>query len=111
MPSVDCARRGLPAPPQSLAESTQHPLPLRYLLRTATEKGGNPEVVRESQRRRYADVGLVDKVVALDQEWREGARAFTVSLRSSTSTAPLPLVRPPSKRALVYRCCVVSLER
>lgn len=35
-----------------------------------TEKGGDPEIVRESQRRRFADVTLVDKVVELDQEWR-----------------------------------------
>ena len=26
-----------------------------------TDQGGNPDLVRESQRRRYADVGLVDK--------------------------------------------------
>jgi hypothetical protein len=36
------------------------------------EKGGDPELVRESQRRRYADVSLVDKVVELDAEWRAG---------------------------------------
>ena len=28
--------------------------------------------MRESQRRRYADVGLVDKVVQLDNDWRAG---------------------------------------
>lgn len=28
--------------------------------------------MRESQKRRYADVGLVDKVVALDADWRSG---------------------------------------
>jgi hypothetical protein len=38
-----------------------------------TEKGGNPEAVRESQRRRFADVSLVDKVIELDAEWRQGA--------------------------------------
>ncbi|TNJ28581.1 Seryl-tRNA synthetase [Giardia muris] len=32
-------------------------------------KGGDPEVVRESQRRRYASVELVDKVIALDEAW------------------------------------------
>ncbi|GFR40484.1 hypothetical protein Agub_g1051 [Astrephomene gubernaculifera] len=36
-----------------------------------TEKGGDPEVVRESQRRRFADVTLVDKVIELDSEWRQ----------------------------------------
>jgi seryl-tRNA synthetase len=36
-----------------------------------TEQGGNPEVIRESQRRRYADVGVVDRVIALDERWRQ----------------------------------------
>lgn len=34
------------------------------------EKGGDPERIRESQRRRYADVTLVDKVVEFDKKWR-----------------------------------------
>ncbi|KAL4434096.1 hypothetical protein ABPG75_000537 [Micractinium tetrahymenae] len=36
-----------------------------------TERGGDPEIVRESQRRRYKDVGLVDRVLELDAKWRE----------------------------------------
>jgi seryl-tRNA synthetase len=36
-----------------------------------TDKGGDPELVRESQRRRYADVTLVDRVIDLDTKWRE----------------------------------------
>lgn len=35
-----------------------------------TEKGGNPDLVRESQRRRFKDVAVVDKVIELDAEWR-----------------------------------------
>ncbi|CAI9769505.1 unnamed protein product [Fraxinus pennsylvanica] len=35
------------------------------------EKGGNPEKVRESQRRRFADPGLIDEVIKLDKEWRQ----------------------------------------
>ncbi|KAI3380763.1 hypothetical protein SNEBB_003259 [Seison nebaliae] len=35
------------------------------------DKGGNPELVRESQRRRYADVTLVDQVLEKDKEWRQ----------------------------------------
>jgi hypothetical protein len=31
-------------------------------------------VVRESQRKRYADPAAVDKVIALDKEWRDGER-------------------------------------
>mmetsp|Transcript_14680 Transcript_14680/g.31958 ORF Transcript_14680/g.31958 Transcript_14680/m.31958 type:complete len:456 (-) Transcript_14680:582-1949(-) len=35
-----------------------------------TEKGGDPEIVRESQRRRFGKVEVVDEVIALDAEWR-----------------------------------------
>ena len=34
------------------------------------ERGGDPEKVRESQRRRFANVELVDEVLALDEQWR-----------------------------------------
>lgn len=42
----------------------------RATFRTHADKGGDPELVRESQRRRFADVSLVDQVIALDAEWR-----------------------------------------
>ena len=29
--------------------------------------------MRESQRKRFADVSLVDKVIELDTKWRDGA--------------------------------------
>jgi len=32
--------------------------------------GGNPEKIRESQRRRFASVELVDEIIRLDAEWR-----------------------------------------
>ena len=38
------------------------------LLRTY--KGGDPEKVRESQRRRFAPVEIVDEIIALDDKWR-----------------------------------------
>ncbi len=34
------------------------------------DKGGKPELIRESQRRRFADVTLVDKVIDFDKKWR-----------------------------------------
>ena len=37
------------------------------------DKGGNPEVVRKSQREQFAQVDQVDKVLDLDGKWREGA--------------------------------------
>jgi seryl-tRNA synthetase len=38
------------------------------LFRTS-KPGGNPDLVRKSQKDRYADVTLVDKVIKLDEEW------------------------------------------
>ncbi|KAE8010190.1 hypothetical protein FH972_006580 [Carpinus fangiana] len=35
------------------------------------EKGNNPDLIRESQRRRFADVEIVDEVIKLDKEWRQ----------------------------------------
>lgn len=35
-----------------------------------TDRGGNPDFVRESQRRRFADEALVDRVIELDKKWR-----------------------------------------
>ena len=34
------------------------------------ESGGNPESIRESQRRRFASVELVDEIIAKDERWR-----------------------------------------
>lgn len=36
-----------------------------------TDKGGDPEIIRETQRKRFKDVTLVDKLVAADSEWRK----------------------------------------
>ncbi|XP_008788904.1 serine--tRNA ligase-like [Phoenix dactylifera] len=35
------------------------------------EKGFDPERVRESQRRRFASVDIVDEIIRLDKEWRQ----------------------------------------
>jgi seryl-tRNA synthetase len=42
------------------------------------EKGGNPDIIRESQRRRFAKVELVDEVIKIDKEWRK--RNLSLSL-------------------------------
>lgn len=33
-------------------------------------QGGNPDLIRESQRRRFASVELVDEIIQKDEEWR-----------------------------------------
>ena len=49
------------------------------LLLATAGKGGNPDLIRESQRRRFADVTLVDKIVDLDKQWRDGMLALTAA--------------------------------
>ncbi|MBN3289121.1 SYSC protein, partial [Polypterus senegalus] len=36
-----------------------------------TDKGGDPDKIRETQAKRFKDVSLVDKLVAADGEWRK----------------------------------------
>ena len=35
------------------------------------DKGGDPEKIRDCQRKRYKDVTLVDRVVETDNKWRK----------------------------------------
>ena len=36
------------------------------------EKGGNPDKIRENQKKRFCDVSMVDKIVLADENWRKG---------------------------------------
>lgn len=36
------------------------------------ERGGNPDKIRESQRRRHASVEVVDEIIAMFEEHRKG---------------------------------------
>ena len=53
-----------------------------------TDQGGNPDLIRESQRRRYADVGLVDKVIEYDTEGRTSKRRRRSSARHFIAHRP-----------------------
>lgn len=53
-----------------------------------TERGGNPELIRESQRRRFANVEIVDEVIALFEDHRKSTS------RPPTSTAGPSLLMP-----------------
>ena len=44
------------------------------------EKGGNPDKVRENQRKRFKDVAMVDKVMETDENWRKGTNEFVVTI-------------------------------
>ena len=36
------------------------------------EKGGDPQKIRENQKRRFAKVEMVDEIVQADELWRKG---------------------------------------
>ncbi|KAG5455628.1 MAG: hypothetical protein BJ554DRAFT_4890 [Olpidium bornovanus] len=56
------------------------------------DKGGDPEKVRESQRRRGAPVAAVDAVVALYDEWRKGGVGGVALLHLLLSPSPSPFL-------------------
>jgi seryl-tRNA synthetase len=45
------------------------------------DKGFDPEVVRESQRRRFQPPETVDEIIQLDNDWKKG-NSISVSLLS-----------------------------
>ena len=49
------------------------------ILSFIEEKGGNPELIRESQRRRHAPVEVVDQVITLYDGWRRGMLLLSLS--------------------------------
>ena len=50
------------------------------------DQGGNPDLIRESQKRRYADVTLVDKVIEYDGEWRQARGALNDANKAVNDT-------------------------
>ncbi len=42
------------------------------------EKGGNPQLVRDSQRKRGGSVELVDEIIVLDEDWRKGKNVSSI---------------------------------
>ena len=56
------------------------------ILLFRSEQGGDPDLVRESQRRRYADVALVDQVIEYDQEWRKTRYSLDQALTTRGKT-------------------------
>ena len=68
------------------------------------EKGGNPDIIRESQRRRFAPVEKVDEVISVDVEvWDASRHSFPpcdlgVSPPGKVGCAALAVERQPSSR-------------
>ena len=36
------------------------------------EKGGNPQKIRDNQKKRFCNVEMVDKIINKDESWRKG---------------------------------------
>ena len=43
------------------------------------DQGGDPDKIRELQRKRFKDVAHVDKVIELDTKWRKRGLSFCVN--------------------------------
>lgn len=74
-----------------------------------TERGGNPEKIRESQRKRFAPVEVVDEIIALYEEHRasmfrclDGWNVVAVTYTSQPTTVPRRLAQEstPSRSRL-----------
>ena len=44
-----------------------------------TDKGHNPDVIRDSLKKRFRNPGLVDEIIAKDQDWRKRIYLFNLS--------------------------------
>ena len=42
------------------------------LVLIRVNEGGNPEIVYESQKKRYKSTEIVDKCIELDTQWKQG---------------------------------------
>lgn len=50
-------------------------------------KGGNPELIKESQRKRGASVEIVDEIVDLDSQWVKGILNFNIRIKKQEITS------------------------
>lgn len=55
------------------------------------ERGGEPELIRESQRRRHESVEIVDEIIALYEDWKTSTSLF---LFFNYGSSP-PFTQPP----------------
>ena len=52
-----------------------------------TDKGGDPEKIKENQAKRFKDVTLIDNVVEADTKWRKCKFPFTCPVLALPSMA------------------------
>lgn len=51
------------------------------------DQGGNPDIIRESQRRRHKPVKVVDDIIELDEKWRKMVHDISVKRREKNDTS------------------------
>lgn len=61
------------------------------------ERGGNPDRIRESQRRRFADEGIVDEIITLFEDHRKSTSRedYTRHRQGLTLDSQKPITAPP----------------
>jgi hypothetical protein len=57
-----------------------------------TERGGNPEKIRESQRRRYADEKVVDEIIAQWEDHRKSLSSPPLMMKHYSLTHDQPIM-------------------
>jgi seryl-tRNA synthetase len=83
------------------------PIDIKLLREDA---GGNPELVRESQRRRFADVTLVDQVLEKDAEWRKSKyRLDSLAQRRNAVQKEVAVLRKSGQDATEKQSLIKSI--
>lgn len=75
-------------------ENTRHNKMVLDIAMFREKKGGDPNRIRESERRRFADPANVDLVIALDEQWREGLFSFFLFFFSDNEEKPVETSMP-----------------
>lgn len=66
------------------------------------ERGGEPELIRESQRRRHESVEIVDEIIALYEDWKTSRCQQTQCNQQELCAALLNLPALQTKRPQVF---------
>jgi hypothetical protein len=70
MPNAECRRRSTDGCIAFIILQPFERMPLD-INEFREYRGGNPEKIRESQRRRFAPVEIVDEIIAIDEQQRK----------------------------------------
>lgn len=76
----------------SLLNTTNPSLTMLDINLFLEERGGEPELIRESQRRRHESVEIVDEIIALYEDWKTSTSLSSFPL---TIVASPPFTQPP----------------